>query len=230
MNPGIYAHSGTGAGGPSGTDVISESCHFYFFQLALTGACRLEVLDWDQTMPLVSPPRRKSNPIRELQGEVSMTSHSKTTRTRLALNCLGFGSFVAPPPLLLQVHTSSGSIFRAADGSRFAMKVQFDFFVALALLVVLTNSQCYYPSGDPSKEKDVPCSSAPGSPCCPDGWQCLSNGLCYLDYANYFGRYTCTDKSWKSSGCPNICTHSKNFESIRHRAFAPLSGTVLMLR
>jgi hypothetical protein len=163
-----------------------------------------------QTKPLVSPPpRRTSNPIRELQVELSMTSQSRPRKQgwRIALDLEAFSHHHRL--LFPQVHTSSVSIFRAADGSRFAMKVQFDFFVALALLVGLTNCQCYYPNGD-SKEDDVPCSSAPGSPCCPEGWQCLSNGLCYLDYANYLGRYTCTDKSWKSSGCPNFCTHSKN--------------------
>lgn len=66
---------------------------------------------------------------------------------------------------------------------------------------------CYYPNGDLSTEGDGPCSSEPDSPCCPLNWQCLSNGLCYLENAGYLGRYTCTDRTWKSSNCPQICTH-----------------------
>ena len=73
--------------------------------------------------------------------------------------------------------------------------------------VVISAQQCYYPNGDVSKT-DAPCSSAEGAACCPLNWQCLDNGLCYLDSEKYFGRYTCTDKSWKSSACPGFCTDS----------------------
>ena len=58
--------------------------------------------------------------------------------------------------------------------------------------------QCYYPDGSPSKEQDGPCSSDPGAACCPLNWQCLSNGLCYLENQGYIGRYTCTDQTWQS--------------------------------
>lgn len=50
---------------------------------------------------------------------------------------------------------------------------------------------CYYPNGDSSDPGDQPCSSDPASACCPLNWQCLSNGLCYLENEQYFGRYTC---------------------------------------
>ncbi|CAO1606459.1 hypothetical protein XANCAGTX0491_009957 [Xanthoria calcicola] len=73
--------------------------------------------------------------------------------------------------------------------------------------VVVSAQQCYYPNGDVSKT-DAPCSSAEGAACCPLNWQCLDNGLCYLDSEKYFGRYTCTDKSWKSSACPGFCTNN----------------------
>ncbi|KAK5138207.1 hypothetical protein LTR08_004903 [Meristemomyces frigidus] len=35
----------------------------------------------------------------------------------------------------------------------------------------------------------------------------MSNGLCYLENAEYYGRYTCTDQSWQSGSCPEICTN-----------------------
>ncbi|KAL8644014.1 MAG: hypothetical protein Q9210_007464, partial [Variospora velana] len=82
------------------------------------------------------------------------------------------------------------------------------------LLALLSSTQplvaaqdCYYPNGDLSTT-DAPCSSEEGAACCPLNWQCLDNGLCYLDNQKYFGRYTCTDKSWQSSACPGFCTNA----------------------
>ncbi|GME45757.1 hypothetical protein GTA08_BOTSDO09380 [Neofusicoccum parvum] len=64
---------------------------------------------------------------------------------------------------------------------------------------------CYYPDGSVS-DKDLPCSSSNGgAACCPQGWACMANGFCYLDYKDYISRYTCTDQSWTSGGCPNYC-------------------------
>ncbi|KAL8690468.1 MAG: hypothetical protein Q9218_004091 [Villophora microphyllina] len=57
------------------------------------------------------------------------------------------------------------------------------------LQAVVAAQKCYYPNGDVSTG-DVPCSSGKGSACCPINWQCLDNGLCYLQNAGYFGRYT----------------------------------------
>ncbi|KAK5699523.1 hypothetical protein LTR97_005651 [Elasticomyces elasticus] len=34
----------------------------------------------------------------------------------------------------------------------------------------------------------------------------MSNGLCYNPGADIFGRYTCTDETWQSSSCPQLCT------------------------
>ncbi|KAF2638320.1 hypothetical protein P280DRAFT_81296 [Massarina eburnea CBS 473.64] len=76
---------------------------------------------------------------------------------------------------------------------------------ALLVRVVLAQ-QCYYPNGAKAEEK--PCSSAAGSACCPDKWQCLDNGLCYYPPDKLHGRYSCTDKDWKSPGCAsNMCTY-----------------------
>lgn len=102
------------------------------------------------------------------------------------------------------------------NGSRPTMTPSRRFQYTPALLLALLSStqplvaaqDCYYPNGDLSTT-DAPCSSAEGAACCPLNWQCLDNGLCYLDNQKYFGRYTCTDKSWQSSACPGYCTNRK---------------------
>lgn len=86
------------------------------------------------------------------------------------------------------------------------------------------HGQCYYPNGDPSKSDDQPCSSNGHSACCPLNWECLSNGLCYLENEGYFGRYTCTDQSWQSEGCPNICTQGA-LESSMNRTSSELNSS-----
>ena len=100
------------------------------------------------------------------------------------------------------------------SNQRFAVSFPYIFSLVLCFVSYIPSCQvhaqsCFYPNGDPSKEDDRPCSSAPGSACCPLNWECLSNGLCYLESAGFYGRYTCTDKTWQSSGCPNLCTHSR---------------------
>lgn len=75
---------------------------------------------------------------------------------------------------------------------------------------------CYYPNGNASTSTDFPCSLEADSPCCPQGWQCLSNGLCYLENENYLGRYTCTDQTWQSTACPQICTYGNPSMSNRY--------------
>ncbi|KAM0718478.1 hypothetical protein Q7P37_005548 [Cladosporium fusiforme] len=64
---------------------------------------------------------------------------------------------------------------------------------------------CYYPNGDISPN-DSPCSDDGGA-CCPLNWECLSNGLCYLENAHYFERHTCTDQNWDDPKCPHMCTY-----------------------
>ncbi|KAI7533515.1 hypothetical protein KC331_g13022 [Hortaea werneckii] len=51
---------------------------------------------------------------------------------------------------------------------------------------------CYYPNGDLTE--GMAACSGDGGACCPYQWECLSNGLCYLENAGYYGRYTCTDQ------------------------------------
>ena len=77
----------------------------------------------------------------------------------------------------------------------------------------LVEATCYRPNGQPVNDPRVqPCNQAGGdtvSMCCglnriryPD--QCLSNGLC-SGGGNVF-RNSCTDKTWKSPLCLNLCT------------------------
>ncbi|KAF2812948.1 uncharacterized protein BDZ99DRAFT_411296 [Mytilinidion resinicola] len=82
--------------------------------------------------------------------------------------------------------------------------------VLAALCVSIARAtDCYYPNGKVSPNaNDQPCSTAEGSACCPENWQCLDNGLCYYPPEDYYGRYGCTDKTWGSPLCPsNVCTH-----------------------
>ncbi|OCK74342.1 hypothetical protein K432DRAFT_430072 [Lepidopterella palustris CBS 459.81] len=76
-------------------------------------------------------------------------------------------------------------------------------------IAVARGTNCYYPNGDLSPStNDFPCSTIEGAACCPLNWQCLSNGLCYLENENYYGRYGCTDQTWNSPYCPrDLCTH-----------------------
>ena len=79
----------------------------------------------------------------------------------------------------------------------------------LALWQRCVRGRCFYPNGNPAPDGDQPCAAIGDSACCPLDWQCLSNGLCYLQNEGYYGRYTCTDKTWQSPNCPEICTHSE---------------------
>jgi len=85
---------------------------------------------------------------------------------------------------------------------------------------------CFYPDGSLSTS-DYAC-TANGGMCCPYQWACLSNGLCYNPTAQIYGtpiaapslhvqltdedviegRYTCTDRTWQSTGCPELCTQN----------------------
>lgn len=83
--------------------------------------------------------------------------------------------------------------------------------VAAVLVAHVAGQQCYYPNGKEAPPTEKPCSSAPGSACCPDKWQCLDNGLCHYPPDNLWGRYSCSDKDWNSPGCPsNLCTYDMN--------------------
>lgn len=81
------------------------------------------------------------------------------------------------------------------------------------LLRPLIAVQCYHPDGAPITDPDyIPCkpeNAAIGSSCCalkrisyPD--RCLPTGLC--GNGDDVFRDSCTDKTWKSPLCPQLCT------------------------
>ncbi|KAF2177716.1 hypothetical protein K469DRAFT_355060 [Zopfia rhizophila CBS 207.26] len=90
--------------------------------------------------------------------------------------------------------------------------------------IAATQAQkCYYPTGNEAPEK--PCSTKEGAACCPHKWQCLDNGLCYYKPDGFYGRYSCTDKSWKSPHCPsNLCTYNMGPEAFGAEAVSQCSG------
>ncbi|KAK3202032.1 hypothetical protein GRF29_164g1498336 [Pseudopithomyces chartarum] len=62
--------------------------------------------------------------------------------------------------------------------------------VLVALVVGLGAAQeCYYPNGNLAPSVEKPCSSAPGSACCPEKWVCMDNGLCHYEPENLYGRH-----------------------------------------
>ncbi|KZM19061.1 uncharacterized protein EKO05_0003729 [Ascochyta rabiei] len=78
-----------------------------------------------------------------------------------------------------------------------------------ALAQQVLSQTCYYPNGNAAPSTEKACSSAAGSACCPENWQCLDNGLCYYPPSGLHGRYSCTDKDWNSPGCAsNLCTYN----------------------
>ncbi|KAF2673329.1 hypothetical protein BT63DRAFT_410348 [Microthyrium microscopicum] len=82
------------------------------------------------------------------------------------------------------------------------------FYLLLLLPAVVVAQSCYYPNGDEVVAEAVgPCgdSLSGGTQCCPLNWVCLNNGLCFDPVNDYFGRYSCTDQSWKGKGCPGFC-------------------------
>ncbi|KAF9691984.1 hypothetical protein EKO04_009993 [Ascochyta lentis] len=81
--------------------------------------------------------------------------------------------------------------------------------VVAALAQQVVAQTCYYPNGNAAPSTEKACSSAAGSACCPENWQCLDNGLCYYPPSGLHGRYSCTDKDWNSPGCAsNLCTYN----------------------
>jgi len=88
------------------------------------------------------------------------------------------------------------------------MKLQIQALVYFLILPSAVSAICYFPNGFTTPQ-NVPCENNHDSPCCPPGYACLSNGLCVkTDATNEtvgYIRGSCTDKSWRSSYCPNFC-------------------------
>jgi hypothetical protein len=110
-----------------------------------------------------------------------------------------------------------------------SLRMAFPILLCLLLTVQLALAQnCYYPNGDVALGMAA-CTSHGGS-CCPLNWSCMSNGLCYLDNADYYGRYTCTDEDWASdSECPQYCTQSMSLRHLTVKVFANQAQTTQRL-
>ena len=123
-------------------------------------------------------------------------------------------SLLPLPTTLLFVHSPKG-VATMAKLTSFAVALPLTAihiaFLASCFHVQAQAQTCYYPNGDTSPN-DSPCSTQSGA-CCPLNWECLSNGLCYLEQEDYYERHSCTDQNWDDQNCPNICTYGEQFES-----------------
>ncbi|KAF1850835.1 uncharacterized protein K460DRAFT_350840 [Cucurbitaria berberidis CBS 394.84] len=76
--------------------------------------------------------------------------------------------------------------------------------------VAAKNSTCYYPNGVANRGEACNPDAAV-SVCCGPTFVCLSNGLCEVGpdtkrtFAYKYYRSGCTDASWNSSSCPQVC-------------------------
>lgn len=89
--------------------------------------------------------------------------------------------------------------------------------LALSLLLNLAWADCYLPNGTSITQlrgspQWLPCnSSSPYSMCCRTNGTgtsdtCLPNGLCHNDVAPNLWRESCTDPTWQSPYCLQLCT------------------------
>lgn len=77
---------------------------------------------------------------------------------------------------------------------------------------ILAEIPCYYPDGFTIAPLHTPCNTSASdtpqsaSSCCRNyaNAYCVSNGLCYDE--GVLSRGSCTDKTWKSPSCPQVCT------------------------
>ena len=80
---------------------------------------------------------------------------------------------------------------------------------------------CYHPNQNeaPGDTPCAPTSSNGASACCFPEDTCISNGLC-LNADMIFNRGSCTDPTWKSTGCAPWCQDGKTRASgtVRHRS------------
>ncbi|KAL8731793.1 MAG: hypothetical protein Q9166_003240, partial [cf. Caloplaca sp. 2 TL-2023] len=76
----------------------------------------------------------------------------------------------------------------------------------LSTPISASSPACYYPGGI-AQPNDTPCNpTASTSVCCAPEDICLSNGLCYRANINRLHRGSCTDPTFSSPLCTNICT------------------------
>lgn len=87
-------------------------------------------------------------------------------------------------------------------------------------LTIVQSRQCYLTNGKEADSSFQPCfPDQDNSPCCsleksnttPNDI-CLSGGVCYIQDPNFRGllrQGACTDKTWKSGQCPELCHTGK---------------------
>ena len=78
---------------------------------------------------------------------------------------------------------------------------------------------CYFPDGSVSPQ-DIPCHSffpaGGASACCGAADVCLNNKLCLAQTGGeLISRGSCTDQTWQSLECPQICSDGKTH--LEHR-------------
>jgi hypothetical protein len=87
-------------------------------------------------------------------------------------------------------------------------------WLALICSAGASNSSCYRPDGNIAADL-VPCKlGADVSHCCRQTDVCLTQGLCFSPWLGAVIRRGCTDWSWKSSNCSNVCNDGKLSNSI----------------
>ncbi|KAK6536682.1 hypothetical protein TWF281_000903 [Arthrobotrys megalospora] len=80
------------------------------------------------------------------------------------------------------------------------------FLVVLIQIATKSLCACYYPNGDLAPD-DIACSLSQGhSACCGADSICFANGLCFDVVSVNIARGSCTDQSWGSPQCPQICS------------------------
>lgn len=88
----------------------------------------------------------------------------------------------------------------------------YNFYILVsATLFMPTTSEltCFWPDGKNATGL-IPCKpDADVSHCCRDADMCLTNGMCISSGLSSPVRRGCTDKTWKSPDCPNVCNIGK---------------------
>ncbi|PSN62132.1 hypothetical protein BS50DRAFT_138076 [Corynespora cassiicola Philippines] len=110
--------------------------------------------------------------------------------------------------------------------------MDFDFTLRVfkLLLIILsvstvTEALCYTPNG--ALASDIPCKAGVNSTCCQNGYTCLEPNLCLshqnvgldgLSANDIYTRASCTDESWTSGECSQVCTKGapNSFELVVH--------------
>jgi hypothetical protein len=140
------------------------------------------------------------------ENELAPVSKNKQLRKLLTLNKIHPD---VNPHNHFQPHTFNITINMFAT-----LQVVLTFFAIWSLFTNMAlGDTCYYPNGDLVTQEPVgQCGG--NNVCCPLNWVCISNGLCFDPATDYYGRYSCADKSW--TGCPTYCTTSMYISLVHH--------------